>query len=65
MSCGWNLSDKVAIGDEAVLIGKQGDAEITVDEVAQRAGTIPYEILTQIGTRVKRTFRSVTQNNEP
>ena len=57
-------ADKVSIGDEVVLIGKQGDAEITVDEVAQRAGTIPYEILTQIGTRVKRTFRPVTHNNE-
>ncbi len=56
-------SDKVAIGDEVVLIGKQGDAEITVDAVAQRAGTIPYEILTQIGTRVKRTFRPVAHNN--
>ena len=57
-------TDKVAIGDEVVLIGKQGNAEITVDEIAQRAGTISYEILTQIGTRVKRTFRRVTQNNE-
>ena len=57
-------SDKVSIGDEVVLIGKQGNAEITVDEVAQRAGTISYEILTQIGTRVKRTFRPVTHNNE-
>ena len=57
-------ADKVAIGDEVVLIGKQGDAEITIDAVAQHAGTIPYEILTQIGTRVKRTFRPVTQNNE-
>ncbi len=49
-------ADKVAIGDEVVLVGKQGDAEITVDEIAQRAGTISYEILTQIGTRVKRYF---------
>ena len=53
-------SDKVSIGDEAVLIGKQADAEITVDEVAQRAGTISYEILTQIGNRVKRIFRPGT-----
>lgn len=53
-------SDKVAIGDEAVLIGKQADEEITVDEVAQRAGTISYEILTQIGNRVQRTFRPGT-----
>lgn len=57
-------TDKVSIGDEVVLIGKQGDTEIKIDEVAQRAGTIPYEILTQIGTRVKRTFRPVTHNNE-
>ncbi len=49
-------SDNVSVGDEVVLIGKQGDAEITVDEVAHRAGTISYEILTQIGTRVKRIF---------
>lgn len=57
-------SDTVSIGDEVVLIGKQGNAEITVDEVAQRAGTISYEILTQIGRRVKRTFCPVTDNNE-
>ena len=57
-------SDAVSIGDEVVLIGKQGNEEITVDEVAQRAGTIPYEILTQIGTRVKRTFRPLTHNKE-
>lgn len=57
-------SDTVSIGDEVVLIGKQGNAEITVDEVAQQAGTISYEILTQIGSRVKRTFRSVASNNE-
>ena len=57
-------SDTVSIGDEVVLIGKQGNAEITVDEVAQRAGTISYEILTQIGPRVKRTFRPVNHNNE-
>ena len=57
-------SDKVSIGDEVVLIGKQGNAEITVDEVAQRAGTISYEILTQIGPRVRRTFCPVNHNNE-
>ena len=50
-------TDKVFVGDEVVLIGKQGSAEITLDEIAERAGTIPYEILTQIGPRVKRTFR--------
>ena len=46
----------VSVGDEVVLIGKQGGAEITVDEVAHRAGTISYEILTQIGRRVRRIY---------
>lgn len=44
------------IGDEAVLIGKQGDVEITVDQVAEKAGTISYEILTGIGKRIPRIY---------
>ena len=44
------------IGDEAVLIGKQGDLAITVDQVAEKAGTIPYEILTGIGKRINRVY---------
>ncbi len=44
------------IGDEAVVIGTQGDLEITVDQVAEEAGTIPYEILTGIGERVSRVY---------
>ena len=50
-------TDTVSIGDEVVLIGKQGNAEITVDALAHRTGTIAYEILTQIGKRVKRIFK--------
>ena len=50
-------TDSVSVGDEVVLIGKQGDTEITVDELAHRASTISYEILTQIGTRVPRIFK--------
>ena len=49
-------TDNVSVGDEVVLIGKQGDAEITVDEIAHRAGTISYEILTQIGARVPKNY---------
>ena len=49
-------TDHVSVGDEVVLIGKQGDAEITVDELAHRAGTISYEILTQIGARVPKHY---------
>jgi alanine racemase len=32
-------------GDEVVLIGKQGNEEITVQEIAKLCNTIPYEIL--------------------
>lgn len=45
-------------GDEVVLIGKQGDAEISADEVAGWAQTISYEILTGIGARVPRVYKS-------
>jgi alanine racemase len=41
-------------GDEVVLLGRQGDAEISADEMAAWANTISYEILTSIGARVPR-----------
>lgn len=44
------------IGDEAVLIGKQENLEISVDQVAEKAGTISYEILTGIGKRIPRIY---------
>jgi alanine racemase len=47
---------EVAVGDEAVLIGKQGNLEIRVEELASLAHTIPYEILTRIGARVPRVY---------
>jgi alanine racemase len=43
-------------GDEAVLLGRQGKAEITAKELADRAGTISYEILTSMGTRSRRHY---------
>jgi alanine racemase len=44
----------VEIGDEVVLIGRQGDTEITAMDWADRLGTIPYEIVCGIGPRVPR-----------
>jgi alanine racemase len=41
-------------GDEVVLLGRQGAAEISADEIAAWANTISYEILTSIGARVPR-----------
>jgi alanine racemase len=43
-------------GDEVVLIGRQGDEEILASELAQRAGTIAWEIFTGIGSRVRRVY---------
>jgi alanine racemase len=45
------------IGDEVVLIGRQGGEEIFVAEMAERAGTIAWEIFTGIGSRVRRVYR--------
>jgi len=44
-------------GDEAILIGKQGNKEITTNQLAKWAGTIPCEILTAITHRVPRVYR--------
>ncbi len=43
-------------GDEVVLIGSQGDASISATDLARWAGTIPYEVLTNINTRVDRRY---------
>jgi alanine racemase len=45
-----------AVDDEVVLIGRQGDDEITATEWGERLDTISYEIVTGIGARVPRTY---------
>lgn len=45
---------ELRVGDEVVLIGLSGDQEITVDEWAERLGTITYEVTCQINSRVAR-----------
>jgi alanine racemase len=47
----------IEVGDEVVLLGVQGGEEITATEWAEHLGTIPYEIVTGIGTRVPRCYR--------
>ena len=44
----------VATGDEVVLLGRQGGQFVGADELADRIGTIPYEVLCAIGERVPR-----------
>ena len=43
-------------GDEVVFLGEQGGERITVSEMALAIGTIPYEILCRIGTRIERVY---------
>lgn len=43
-------------GDEVVLIGRQGEASITAEEVAEELGTIGYEVVCGISARVPRTY---------
>ncbi len=50
-------TDAVEVGDEVVLIGAQGDAEVTAQEWADRLGTIAYEIVCGIGPRAPRRYR--------
>jgi alanine racemase len=45
---------QVRQGDPVVLIGQQGDQEITVEQVAKRLGTINYEVVSEILARVPR-----------
>src|SRR5207302_10530606 len=48
--------DNVQVGDEVVLMGRQGNAEIPCAELAERADTITWEITTRVGSRVPRVF---------
>lgn len=49
-------SDSTFVGEEVVLIGTQGNETITCEDLAEWAGTIPYEVLTNINTRVPRLY---------
>jgi alanine racemase len=53
VDCG---TDEVAIGDEAVLIGNQGDESVTAEEWADRLGTIGYEVVCGISARIERRY---------
>lgn len=46
----------VQVGDEVVLFGRQGDAQIHIDEWAEIGDTINYELLCNISSRVRRIF---------
>jgi len=45
-----------AVGDEAVLMGEEGQERITADEIAAKVGSISYEVLCALGKRAPRVF---------
>lgn len=47
---------EVAVGDDVVLIGKQGEASLSANALAEASGTIAYEVLTSISPRVPRVY---------
>ncbi len=47
---------EVAPGDEVVIIGSQGSESLGVREVAASIGTIPYELLCRVGSRIDRVY---------
>jgi alanine racemase len=54
VNCGSDSS--VAIGDEVVLFGTQGEHTVTADDWAARCGTIGYEIVCGISARIHRRY---------
>lgn len=47
---------EVAPGDEVTIIGEQHDEALTVREIAAAIGTIPYELLCRVGSRIERVY---------
>lgn len=47
---------RVRVGDEVVLVGRSGREEVSVSELARLAGTVPYEIVTRLSSRLPRVY---------
>ncbi|MGH2687595.1 MAG: alanine racemase, partial [Actinomycetota bacterium] len=48
--------DPVSAGDEVVLIGRQGEEQVTAQEVADLIGTIPYEVVCGLSALIPRRY---------
>jgi alanine racemase len=62
VDCG---EDEPIVGDEVVLIGRQADEEVTADEWANRLGTINYEVVCGLSTRLARRTTSPQSRADP
>jgi len=47
----------VSVGDEVILMGRQGKEQITAEEIAEKINSISYEVLCLIGKRVPRIYK--------
>ncbi|MCD4752051.1 MAG: alanine racemase, partial [Anaerolineaceae bacterium] len=52
---------EAAIGDEVVLIGRQAESSISVDELAEKWGTINYEVVCGLADRLPRVFNTIEE----
>lgn len=50
------LGNEVSVGDEIVILGSQGKDRISADEIAEKAGTISYEIVNRMSSRLPRKY---------
>jgi alanine racemase len=50
--------EPVETGEEVILIGRQGEQQVSADEWASMLGTISYEVVCQIGPRLPRRYES-------
>jgi alanine racemase len=48
---------RISVGDEVILMGKQGKERITPEEIAEKINSISYEVLCSIGKRVPRIYK--------
>jgi alanine racemase len=48
--------DEADENDEVIMLGRQANERVTADELAQKAGTISYDILTSLGNRAQRIY---------
>ena len=61
--CLIRVDGPAAAGDEVVLIGRQGEDEVTVEELADIIGTINYEVVCMLNSRVPRRYVCSTAAN--
>lgn len=54
--------DEAYVGEEVVLIGKQGNEEITIEEMAHLYNTISYEVLCSFNERIPRVYVDSSKN---